>query len=427
MKKIMMALVTVFVLAGSYQAKSQINTGISFNTFYVQLSPYGRWVDNADYGQVWIANANGFEPYSNNGHWVFTNYGWTWVSDYAWGWAPFHYGRWAYIQSYGWAWIPGYEWAPAWVSWCQYDGYYGWAPMGPGMGFNMGFGGIPYNHWRFVRHRYINSPNVYQHYQRPAIKSSAYNQVTIINNTQVNNNVTYATGPAQQEVERVTRKKIQPKEVNFTEETAPATPVTGNTVRIYRPALKGNTVTIPAEGTVKQPVKPVATEQAAPAVNNTEPVKPIRVPAPVKQPVDKEPQAIKEVEQPAPVRDRELQPIKNRENEAVRQDAIKKQEAIKTQQQYEEQQEDIKRQREESIRQQQLKEQQAAEQQRRQDELRRQREQQAEIRRQQQEQIRQEKMQQQQIKKEEKEQKIVPREQPAASKPLQPVKPTKKG
>ena len=105
------------LLSAGYKAQSQPGFGnIGFNTFYTELSPYGQWINNADYGQVWVSNENGFEPYSNNGHWDFTSYGWMWVSDYSWGWAPFHYGRWAYLPAYGWAWVPGYEWAPAWVS-----------------------------------------------------------------------------------------------------------------------------------------------------------------------------------------------------------------------------------------------------------------------------------------------------------------------
>lgn len=392
MKKIITALIAVFLLAGSYESKSQINTSLSFNTFYTQLSPYGRWVDNTDYGQVWIANANDFEPYGNNGHWVFTNYGWTWVSDYAWGWAPFHYGRWTYIQSYGWAWIPGYEWAPAWVNWCQYDDYYGWAPMGPGMGFNMGFGAIPFNHWRFVRHQYINSPNVYQHYQRPAIKSSAYNQVTIINNTQVNNNITYATGPAQQEVERITRKKIQLTQVNFTEEPSGKAAVVANEIRLYRPG----TETGPA-GVNRQPVK-----QATEPGTAIQPSNPALVKPPTTRPISKQPGELKN-EGPAGVpRDQQLQPVKQQPQQITR----KEEELLKPVQpaeQHNQQQADLNKQ-QEVIRQQQIKEQEAAARQQvqqQQDVQRKQREQQAEARRQQQQndirqqQIRQEQLRQQ--------------------------------
>ncbi|MFX8813069.1 DUF6600 domain-containing protein, partial [Acinetobacter baumannii] len=87
----------------------------------------------------------GFTPYRTGGHWVYSNAGWAWASDYNWGWAPFHYGRWAFDPMYGWFWVPGYEWAPAWVSWRSGGGYYGWAPLSPGINIsvNATFGNIP--------------------------------------------------------------------------------------------------------------------------------------------------------------------------------------------------------------------------------------------------------------------------------------------
>lgn len=455
MKKIIIVLVTLFTLTGSYKAESQISTGISFNTFYTQLSPYGRWINNPDYGQVWIADVNGFEPYSNNGYWEYTNWGWTWVSDFDWGWAPFHYGRWTFIPTYGWAWVPGYEWAPAWVSWCQYDGYYGWAPMAPGWGFNMGFSNIPFNYWRFVRYQYINSHDSYRHHQRPSINSAAYNQVTIINNTQVNNNVTYAAGPAQEEVEKVTRKKIAPKQIEFTDEAAPKKAVAANEIKIYRPGIKNNVQDNNQPG---QPVKLQPDHTTTAPANTGEPATDGIVPPPVKQPVKNQPQAIKEEGQPAvvkpvtkqpeavkegtlpvPVKDQQLQPVRNKDNEAVKQEAVKRQEATdeSTRQQTE-----LKRQQEASARQQQMDQQQAAaqeryrqeaEQRKQQAELRKQqqeqmKQQQAELRRQQQEQMRQEKMQQQQQRREEKEQRALPQPQPTAPREVPPPsKPNKKG
>lgn len=432
MKKIITALIIVFCLAGSYKAESQISTSINFNTFYTQLSPYGSWINNPDYGQVWIANVNGFEPYSNDGRWEFTNYGWTWVSDYDWGWAPFHYGRWAYIPAYGWAWVPGYEWAPAWVSWCQYDGYYGWAPLSPGMGFNTGFAAIPYNNWRFVRYQYINNRNINHHFSRPAIHSNNYNNVTIINNTQVNNNTTYATGPAQQEVERVTRKKIAPKQISFSEELSPKTKVTANQIKLYRPDSKKNT----ADNV--HPINPVKQQPVLSGGNNGENTGGVK-PAPVKQPVTKQPQPLQPEQVPVKQREQQLQPQKNQPVEPAQEDKISNQDEIRKQDQIRQQREaadedrnqgEIKRRRDESLRQQQLKDQQAAQQQKlqQQNEQRTQQAQQVEQKRQQQEQLRQQKTQQQEIKRQEREQKALPAQQlPPPSKPLQPVKSGKKG
>ena len=107
---------------------------ISYQVFYDQLSPYGQWVDFPSYGYVWLPNAGpDFYPYSSRGSWIMTDYGWTWLSDYSWGWAPFHYGRWDYDNFYGWYWVPDNVWGPAWVTWRRAPGYYGWAPLGPGM------------------------------------------------------------------------------------------------------------------------------------------------------------------------------------------------------------------------------------------------------------------------------------------------------
>ena len=111
---------------------------VTFQTFYDELSPYGEWIRNPNNpGYVWVPNAGpGFAPYKTAGHWANTNYGWTWISDYRWGWAPFHYGRWGRDPYFGWYWEPGYEWGPAWVTWRKAPGYYGWAPMAPGVEFS---------------------------------------------------------------------------------------------------------------------------------------------------------------------------------------------------------------------------------------------------------------------------------------------------
>jgi hypothetical protein len=128
------------------------NSGVSFQTFYDELAPYGDWVNDRDYGYIWIPDVGpNFQPYSTNGYWTMTEYGNTWVSNYSWGWAPFHYGRWEYNNHYGWAWIPDYEWGPAWVNWREGSGYYGWAPLGINISIN-----LPMNLWVFV-----GSSNIY--------------------------------------------------------------------------------------------------------------------------------------------------------------------------------------------------------------------------------------------------------------------------
>ena len=257
MKKLLITLTTVVTLGICQRTDAQVYGNISFNTFYNELSPYGRWVNDINYGQVWIADAPGFEPYYDNGHWIYTSYGWTWVSDYPWGWAPFHYGRWTYLPTWGWAWVPGYEWGPAWVGWCQNDGYYGWAPLSPGIGFSFSYNSIPYNYWRFVRQQYITGPQLRNHIIRPERNRTEFRNVTVINNTQVTNNVTYVAGPKREAVERITRQKITARPVAFTG-TDERTRVDNQQVRMYRPDLKPATST-----TATQPVKPTREELQA--------------------------------------------------------------------------------------------------------------------------------------------------------------------
>ncbi len=224
----------------------------SYQTFYDELTPYGRWVDYPGYGYVWSPNVEaGFHPYGTNGHWVYTRYGWTWASNYNWGWAPFHYGRWAYDASYGWLWTPGNVWGPAWVSWRQSNAYYGWAPLGPQVGVNvsLAFGSgysCPADHYVFVPSHYINSPRVSEYYEDRHRNTTIINNTTIVNNyitnnnnsnnTTVINNRAYVAGPRLDHVQTATGARIQT--VNLVESPrSGATVVNNNTVQIYRPRV----------------------------------------------------------------------------------------------------------------------------------------------------------------------------------------------
>ena len=83
----------MLIVSAPYKSIAQ-NDYISDQDFYDSLSPYGVWVNDPQYGDVWVPDVRGdFRPYATQGHWVLTEYGNTWVSDYPWGWATFHYGR----------------------------------------------------------------------------------------------------------------------------------------------------------------------------------------------------------------------------------------------------------------------------------------------------------------------------------------------
>jgi hypothetical protein len=216
---------------------------VDYDVFYSSLSPYGRWVNYSGYGQVWICNDNGFRPYYSGGHWAYTTYGWTWVSNYNWGWAPFHYGRWGYDPFYGWFWVPGYQWAPAWVGWRNGGGYYGWAPLAPGMqvGAGMSYNNIPANNWTFVPQSHISNTNINNYYVNNTQNTTIINNTTIVNNTDTYGGTRFVSGPTKQEVENNAGIKINTVPVknvtNPAQITTDGTP-NGGEVKIYRPVIK---------------------------------------------------------------------------------------------------------------------------------------------------------------------------------------------
>jgi hypothetical protein len=202
------------LISFSSPASAQYGEEVSLETFYEELSPYGVWIDDPQYGKVWRPDVDQdeFRPYYTNGHWEMTKYGNTWVSNYDWGWAPFHYGRWHHHSRRGWVWIPGREWSPAWVSWRSGGGHYGWAPLGPGININVNIGRIPSFWWVFIPQRHI----YYRSYPRYDYRryGNIYNNTVIINNTYVyNNRNRYYTGPRAEEIRRVTRQPVIVHEV----------------------------------------------------------------------------------------------------------------------------------------------------------------------------------------------------------------------
>lgn len=236
-----LSLMLLASLQNTVPAQPATGVSISYQTFYDELDPYGRWVDYPEHGYVWIPDAGpGFQPYSTNGHWVWSNnYQWMWVSNYDWGWAPFHYGRWLRDPHYGWLWVPGYEWSPAWVAWRNGGDYYGWAPLGPGIniGINFSLGGYnpPIDYWAFVPRRYITSPRIYDYCMPRRNNVTIIHHTTIINNYNYNHNV-FRTGPGRRDAERYTGR-IHP--VRFREASRPGrTGFRNNEVSIYRPGVQ---------------------------------------------------------------------------------------------------------------------------------------------------------------------------------------------
>jgi hypothetical protein len=217
------------------KAEAKPNRNISLQVFYDELSYYGEWYENPDYGYVWRPDVNrDFRPYYTNGHWVMTEFGNTWVSDYEWGWAPFHYGRWFYDRYDGWIWTPDTEWGPAWVTWRSGGGYYGWAPLAPRISINIGRRyNVPDNYWVFIPQRCIYYPS-YSRYWEPRRNVYIVQRTTIINNYYTNRNVRYYTGPRADDIRRATRQDVPIYRVADNVRPGAVT-VDRSTVNIYRP------------------------------------------------------------------------------------------------------------------------------------------------------------------------------------------------
>ena len=217
-----------------YQPQPQIkvSAGLTYQSFYDNLSPYGTWIDYPGYGHVWNPRIEaGFRPYATNGNWRYSQQGWAWQSNYNWGWAPFHYGSWLYDDGYGWLWVPGYQWSPAWVTWGTVDNYYAWAPLMPEVNIGVQFSNWrphPY-YWNVVGRDHVYDRNISNVIIQNNQNTNITKNITIINNynttnlINTNNNTKnilnnyYSKGPDVNEVQRFTHTKIEPvgfKEVN---------------------------------------------------------------------------------------------------------------------------------------------------------------------------------------------------------------------
>lgn len=208
---------------------------ISFQTFYDELSPYGRWVDYPAYGFAWVPTGYpGFYPYATDGYWAYTEFGWTWVSHYSWGWGPFHYGRWFFDVALGWIWIPGTEWGPAWVVWADAPGYYGWVPMFPGYGYHMH--SYPVDYWTFVQANDFGKKDFY--YGPRKSNSALVKNANLIENKNVEKtrNTTYYSGPRLDEVQKSTGRQIQP--ITIQDAGKPSQVARNSHLKLYRPEVQ---------------------------------------------------------------------------------------------------------------------------------------------------------------------------------------------
>jgi hypothetical protein len=212
--------------------------------FYDALSPFGTWVQMSAYGYVWVPRNMGYRwrPYMD-GRWIWSDYGWTWISDDEWGWIPFHYGRWGWDDDLGWFWVPGTVWGPAWVFWRTNDLYFGWAPLPPGLDFDMRFGfrsrryDIPDRYWVFVPCRDFFESDLYRRvlpFERNVtiVRATALNDRILVRGAHV---VNQGIDPA--DVRSLTGQTVQRYILRDARQAGPDQ-VSGGEVRIYRPSVR---------------------------------------------------------------------------------------------------------------------------------------------------------------------------------------------
>lgn len=212
---------------------------VSYQSFYESLSPYGTWIDDPQYGYVFVPSVdNDFRPYFTDGHWLMTEYGNTWVSDYAWGWACFHYGRWIYNAYYGWVWVPGSEWGPGWVSWRWGGGYCGWAPLYPDYVYGAVFI-CPDDWWIFMHPKHLYQSNYVASWRSDFLRGAPHTRKLIaetqpLNNAAGNDNTNYSYGPRVSQVQDVTHNPVYVYQVKQAAVRGPES-VNYHELTIYKP------------------------------------------------------------------------------------------------------------------------------------------------------------------------------------------------
>lgn len=227
----------LYACSSTQHAAAQVTVG--FDVFYNELSPFGRWVSHPQHGRIWYPAVHAdFSPYGTDGYWAYTDAGWTWISDFSWGWAPFHYGRWLLDVNLGWGWVPDYEWSPGWVVWKRAIGFYGWAPIGPGIGIDFAFSSgyaLPNNYWHFIREQDFGRNDIHNFYVHPNNYEGILHISSPIHNFHHNafNHIKFSKGPERNEVERLAGRPLG--DIFIQESIKPIQRLENNRLDLYRP------------------------------------------------------------------------------------------------------------------------------------------------------------------------------------------------
>ncbi|HEY8019509.1 MAG TPA: DUF6600 domain-containing protein [Thermoanaerobaculia bacterium] len=216
--------------------------------FHNSLAPYGRWVHQSVYGDVFVPRVrySRWRPYQY-GHWVYTDYGWTWVSAESFGWATYHYGRWSYDPDYGWIWVPGTEWGPAWVDWQEGDGYVGWGALPPVVGFDASYG-VDFGGFQvgvdlvptafvFVPERSFLVANVASFCLPPDRNLAFFGRTRNITSYAVVNNRIFNRGWPVENAQRVIGRQVPRFQVADLRTADPRARIQGNRLALFRPAV----------------------------------------------------------------------------------------------------------------------------------------------------------------------------------------------
>lgn len=215
MKRILVQIFIFPVLLLTCHKSDAQDIVVSYQTFYDDLSPYGEWINDSEYGYIWVPNVDDdFRPYFTNGHWVMTEFGNTWVSNYPWGWACFHYGRWIYNDFYRWIWLPGYEWGPGWVAWRWGNGLCGWAPLYPGIVWTGSVYTCPEDWWIFIHPRHLYRPVYRNSWRRDFLHGPRHTHALIehshfVVNVYEHGMTRFFSGPRAAEVQQATHQPVR--------------------------------------------------------------------------------------------------------------------------------------------------------------------------------------------------------------------------
>ncbi len=308
----------MFLVLGSTSPAKAQDISVSFQTFYDNLAPYGQWINDPQYGNVFVPNEDSdFRPYTR-GYWAMTDYGNTWVSDDPWAWACYHYGRWTYNSYYGWIWIPGYDWAPAWVSWRYGRGYCGWAPLGPGYAMGDGYY-CPDYWWVFVEPRYMYEPRWHDYYGGWNRNHYYLRHTEFMNNYDHGGHYGhYNYGPRAEVIERDTHRAVVVHRTNEVRESG-AIRSDNQVIGVYRPNIERSSVNTARPMNVITAPRPIdgRGENRPRGQQNNNAVPGFRQEHPMPQANPQQHQPQPPVRQPEPVRQQPQPPV--RQPEPVRQ------------------------------------------------------------------------------------------------------------